>query len=200
MWVMLAIVGSARARRAEDQAADRSALARMAHGDHDALAELYDRHARPVYSLALRILQDSADAEDVVQEAFAQAWAQASRYDAQRGAVAAWLLTLTRSRAIDRLRSKRARPDRSAGENAIPDVADAAATPDLQLLSAEQVDRVRVALRDLPALQRVTLELAYYEGLSHAEIAEQLEQPLGTVKTRIRQGMIRLREALAGTR
>jgi RNA polymerase sigma-70 factor, ECF subfamily len=200
MWVMLAIVGSAPGRRAEDQAADRTALARMARGDHDALAELYDRHARPVYSLALRILQDRADAEDVVQEAFAQAWAQAARYDAQRGAVAAWLLTLARSRAIDRLRSKRARPDRSAGENAVVDVADAAATPDLQLLSAEQVDRVRVALRDLPALQRVTLELAYYEGLSHAEIAEQLEQPLGTVKTRIRQGMIRLREALAGTR
>jgi len=200
MWVMLAIVGSVPGRRAEDQAADRTALTRMAHGDHDALAELYDRHARPVYSLALRILQDSADAEDVVQEAFAQAWTQASRYDVQRGAVAAWLLTLTRSRAIDRLRSKRARPDRSAGENTIADVADAAATPDVQLLSAEQVDRVRVALRDLPALQRVTLELAYYEGLSHAEIAEQMEQPLGTVKTRIRQGMIRLREALAGTR
>jgi RNA polymerase sigma-70 factor, ECF subfamily len=164
------------------------------------LAELYDRHARPVYSLALRILQDRADAEDVVQEAFAQAWAQASRYDVQRGVVAAWLLTLARSRAIDRLRSKRARPDLAGGETAATDVADAAATPDLQLLSAEQVARVRTALRDLPALQRVTLELAYYEGLSHAEIAEQLEQPLGTVKTRIRQGMIRLREALAGTR
>ena len=200
MWVMLAFAGSAPARRAEDQAADRAALARMARGDHDALAELYDRHARPVFSLAFRILQDHADAEDIVQEAFAQAWAQAARYDMQRGAVAAWLLTLTRSRAIDRLRSKRARPDRPASEPAVVDVADAAATPDLQLLSAEQVDQVRGALRELPALQRVTLELAYYEGLSHAEIAEQLEQPLGTVKTRIRQGMIRLRDALAGTR
>src|SRR4029079_8130644 len=93
MWVMLAIAGSVPGRRAEDQAADRMALARMAHGDHDALAELYDRHARPVYSLALRILQDRSDAEDVVQEAFAQAWTQASRYDVERGAVAAWLLT-----------------------------------------------------------------------------------------------------------
>ena len=200
MWVMVAIAGGASTRRAEDQAADRMALARMARGDQDALAELYDRHARPVYSLALRILQDRADAEDVVQEAFAQAWAQASRYDVRRGAVAAWLLTLARSRAIDRLRSKRARPDRSPGERAVADVADAAATPDLQLLSSEQVDRVRLALRGLPALQRIALELAYYEGLSHADIAEQLEQPLGTVKTRIRQGMIRLREALAGTR
>jgi len=200
MWVMLAIAGTAPAGRVEDQMADRLALARVARGDHDALAELYDRHARPVYSLALRILQDRADAEDVVQEAFAQAWAQAARYDVQRGVVAAWLLTLARSRAIDRLRSRRARPDRAGGETPVADVADAAATPDLQLLSAEQVGRVRAALRDLPALQRVTLELAYYEGLSHAEIAEQLEQPLGTVKTRIRQGMIRLREALAGTR
>lgn len=200
MWVILAIAGTAPAWRVEDQAADRLAMARMARGEHDALAELYDRHARPVYSLALRILQDRADAEDVVQEAFAQAWAQASRYDVQRGVVAAWLLTLARSRAIDRLRSRRARPDLAGGETTATDVADAAATPDLQLLSAEQVDRVRAALRDLPALQRVTLELAYYEGLSHAEIAEQLEQPLGTVKTRIRQGMIRLREALAGTR
>jgi len=200
MWVMLAIAGTAPAGRVEDQMADRLALARVARGDHDALAELYDRHARPVYSLALRILQYRADAEDVVQEAFAQALAQAARYDVQRGVVAAWLLTLARSRAIDRLRSRRARPDRAGGETPVADVADAAATPDLQLLSAEQVGRVRAALRDLPALQRVTLELAYYEGLSHAEIAEQLEQPLGTVKTRIRQGMIRLREALAGTR
>src|SRR5215471_6170310 len=203
MWVILAIAGTAPAWRAEDQAADRLAMARMARGEHDALAELYDRHARPVYSLALRILQDRADAEDIVQEAFAQMWAQASRYDAQRGAVAAWLLTLARSRAIDRLRSRRARPDVARGAAPVVDpvdVADGTATPDVQLLSAEQVDRVRVALRDLPALQRVTLELAYYEGLSHAEIAEHLEQPLGTVKTRIRQGMIRLREALAGAR
>ena len=179
------------------------AMSRVARGDHDALAELYDRHARPVYSLALRILQDRADAEDIVQEAFAQAWAQASRYDAERGAVAAWLLTLARSRAIDRLRSRRARPDVASRVAKVVDpvdVADRTATPDVALLSAEQIDRVRVALRDLPALQRVTLELAYYEGLSHAEIAEHLEQPLGTVKTRIRQGMIRLREALAGAR
>ena len=186
--------------RVEDPAADRAALGRMARGDHDALAELYDRHSRGLYSLALRILQDAGEAEDVVQDVFTQAWRQASSYDAARGAVAAWLLMLTRSRAIDRLRARRSRPDlRSAPLPAI-ETADGSATPDVRILSAEQIARVRLALRDLPVLQRVAIEMAYYQGLSHTEIAAQLEQPLGTVKTRIRQAMIRLRDALAGTR
>ena len=181
-------------------------MGRMAGGDAAALAEFYDRHARPVYSLALRILQDAAEAEDIVQEVFAQAWRQASKYDARRGAPAAWLLTMTRSRAIDRLRARRVRPELTGGPPTVdgrarqdyPDVADSGALPDAQLLSAEQVARVRKALSDLPMLQRVALELAFYEGLTHVEIAERLEQPLGTVKTRIRVAMLRLREALAG--
>src|SRR5437867_7454504 len=114
MWVLLwAVVEGpgSRARVPEDRQADQATLGRMAQGDPDALAELYDRHSRRVFSLALRILQDSPEAEDIVQEVFAQAWRQASRYDAKRGAVGAWLLNLTRSRAIDRLRSARARPD-----------------------------------------------------------------------------------------
>ena len=201
MWAVLGIVGGAPVRPGEDKTADRLTLARMARGEHDALAELYDRHARGLYSLALRILQDRADAEDVVQDVFAQAWTQAARYDGARGAVAAWLLTLARSRAIDRLRSKRARPDGGVADDAaVTGMVDGGDTPDLQLLSAEQVSRVREALRSLPLLQRVAIEMAYYEGLSHSEIAGKLEQPLGTVKTRIRQAMIRLRESLAGTR
>jgi RNA polymerase sigma-70 factor (ECF subfamily) len=201
MWLLLwAVVDRAGepGRAADDRRADQSALERIAAGDHDALAELYDRHARPIYSLALRILQNQADAEDIVQEVVSQAWRQASRYDATRGNVAAWLLTLARSRAIDRLRARRARPDRGAGELALTDVADQTAAVDLQLLSAEQVARVRAALDALPLLQRMAIELAYYEGLTHAEIAERLEQPLGTVKTRIRLAMMKLREALAG--
>ena len=201
VWVAAAIVGSAPGRRGEDPAADQAALARVTRGERDALAELYDRHARPIYSLALRILRDTADAEDVVQDVFAQAWSQASRYARARGTVSAWLLMLARSRAIDRLRSKRSRPDLGAGDDGVvADVPDTGATPDRQLLSDEQVSRVRIALSDLPGPQRVAVEMAYYEGLSHTEIADQLDEPLGTVKTRIRTAMNRLRESLMGAR
>jgi RNA polymerase sigma-70 factor (ECF subfamily) len=196
MWVFLAVLGGPATSSRDDRLADQAALARMARGDSSALAELYDRTSRLVFSLALRILRNREDAEDVVQDVYAQAWAQAGRYDTSRGAVAAWLLTMTRSRAIDRLRSRQARPE-TASEARAEDVADSAARQDLQLLSAEQVERLRGALSQLPAAQRAALELAYYEGLTHAEIAERLSEPLGTVKTRIRQAVITLRESLA---
>jgi RNA polymerase sigma-70 factor, ECF subfamily len=201
MWLLWAVLdrsGSARGWT-EDRAADQAALARMAQGDGEAVAELYDRHARPIYSLALRILGDVTDAEDVVQEVFSQAWRQASRYTASRGAVSAWLLTLTRSRAIDRLRAKRARPA-GVTDARLPDqLVDASPAVDSMVLSSEHVSRVRAALDELPLLQRAALELAYFEGLTHAEIADRLEQPLGTVKTRIRLAMLKLRDVLAGT-
>ena len=163
------------------------------------MAELYDRHARPIYSLALRILGDTTEAEDIVQEVFSQAWKQAARYNASRGAVGAWLLTLARSRAIDRLRAKRARPGDVSDERVAGQLVDAGPPADLLVLSSEQVARVRAALDELPLLQRAAIELAYYEGLTHAEIADRLEQPLGTVKTRIRLAMLKLRDVLAGT-
>jgi len=198
MWFLAAIAARVSPVWNEDRAADQEALARMARGEHEALGELYDRHARPVYSLALRILRDRPDAEDVVQEVFTQAWSQASRYDMARGAVGAWLLNMTRSRAIDRLRSKRSRPDsRVSDRSGALNVADTAESQDLQLLSAEQLAKLKSALDGLPLLQRIALELAYFEGLSHSEIAERLEEPLGTVKTRIRQAMIKLRDAMA---
>jgi RNA polymerase sigma-70 factor (ECF subfamily) len=199
MWLLWAVIDRSSSRWSEDRAADHACVERMAGGSSEALAELYDRHARPVYSLALRVLQDQGDAEDIVQEVFSQAWRQSSRYDRSRGNVGAWLLTLARSRAIDRLRSRRARPDHSAEERTLVEFADRTTPADLQLVSAEQVTRVRAALDALPMLQRVAIELAYYEGLTHTEIAARLEQPLGTVKTRIRLALIRLRESLTGT-
>jgi len=185
-------------RETDGPGADRTLVARMAQGDGDALAALYDRHAGPVYSLAVRILRDTRDAEDIVQDVFTQAWRQASRYTSTRGAVVAWLLTLARSRAIDRLRARRVRPEGASNDAAAIPLIDASPPIEHQLLSAEQVARVRAALDDLPLLQRVAIELAFFEGLSHVQIADRLEQPLGTVKTRIRLAMGKLRQMLGG--
>ena len=200
MWLLWAVIAGAGSPGGwtDDRAADRGALERIARGDHDGLAALYDRHAKPVYSLALRILQDQGEAEDIVQDVFAQAWRQAAQYDASRGAVAAWLFTLARSRAIDRLRARHARPGQAIDDRQAANVVDPRVPPDLQVLSEEQVRHVRVALDALPALQRMAIELAYYEGLTNREIAERLEQPLGTVKTRIRLALGKLRDVLAG--
>src|SRR5262249_54795686 len=172
------------------------AVTRMARGDRDALAEVYDRHVRALYSLALRIVRQQADAEDVLQEVFAQVWTQAPRYDASRGTVIGWLVTLTRSRALDRLRRGRARPQ-SADDEAAQHLADLSPGIDLTLVSAQQAAAVRAALEGLPENQRAPIELAYYEGLSQSEIADRLGAPLGTIKTRMRQALLRLREAVA---
>jgi RNA polymerase sigma-70 factor, ECF subfamily len=191
MWVMWAVIDMA-------ANADRSTLERMAAGDDGALAELYDRHGRLVYSLALRIVRDQRDAEEVVQDVFAQAWRQSGRYSAGRGSVIAWLMTLTRSRALDRVRGRLARPDASADSEPIVEISDGTAPADEQLSIADRAGQVRAALSSLPLLQRLAIELAFYEGLTHTEIAERLEQPLGTVKTRIRQGLMKLRDQLPG--
>ena len=198
MWVLVTLAADAGLTPPQREA-DVDAMRRMAEGDGTALAELYDRHGRAMFSLAFRIVRDQGDAEEVVQDVFAQAWRQAARYDTSRGVVVAWLLMMTRSRAIDRLRLRRGRPGLQEDHpDVLRDLSDGQDGVDLALLTQEQVSRVRVVLEELPATQRLAIELAFYEGLTHAEVAERLEQPLGTVKTRIRLGLLRLRAAFGG--
>jgi RNA polymerase sigma-70 factor, ECF subfamily len=176
---------------------DRVAVARMARGDASALADLYDRHARAIYSLALRMLADAAEAEDVVQEVFTQAWRQAGLYDPARAPVIGWLLVIARARALDRLRARRSRIA-PAGTGPDPaDIVDPTPGQELLAIGREQGSRVRAALAALTAPQRQAIELAYYNGLSQSDIAARLQQPLGTVKTRMRSGLLKLREILS---
>jgi RNA polymerase sigma-70 factor, ECF subfamily len=190
LWTVIDVSGQ--------PAADQAAVTRMAGGDHDALAEVYDRHGRLVYSLALRILKDQSDAEDIVQDVFAQAWRQAARYQPGRGAVVAWLMNMARSRAIDRLRRRTTQPQSPYDPETASEIPDTAQPIDEQVVWAGRAEVVRGALDALPLLQRIAIELAFYEGLTHLEIAERLEVPLGTVKTRIRQGLLKLKDRLAG--
>ena|SRR6185503_1354638 len=195
MWLLAALARMHPA--AESQAEDVESLRRLTSGDQGAAAGLYDRHSRALYSLILRIVGEETEAEDVLQEVFIQAFRQAGRYDPSRGVVAAWLLMMARSRAIDRVRARRTRFEGRTGEVLLNDLPDSHPDVTSAMLGDEQTRLVRQALDELPLLQRVAIELAYYEGLSHAEIAERLEQPLGTVKTRIRLGLLKLRGVLA---
>jgi RNA polymerase sigma-70 factor (ECF subfamily) len=178
---------------------DLAAIQRMASGDGTALADLYDRHGRSVYGLAARILGDPAEAEDLTQDVFTLAWKNAARYDPARGAVAAWLLVTTRTRAIDRIRARRSRPQGGSDDDGrkMANIPDGSPSVDVIVATSQDAARVRVALADLPVDQRDALEQAYFQGLSHSEIADRTGIPLGTIKTRIRSGLQRLREAMA---
>jgi RNA polymerase sigma-70 factor, ECF subfamily len=177
----------------------------IAEGDSEALGALYDRHGSAVMGLCLRILGVRADAEEVLSDVFLQVWEQAERYEPSRGNVIGWLLTVARSRAIDRLRSVGRRERVVAGSDDPAGAADRAATgssargeqgPYRDASLGEQRARVEAALGALEPAQRRAVELSFFEDLSHSEIAQKLGEPLGTVKSRIRQGLIRLREGL----
>jgi RNA polymerase sigma-70 factor (ECF subfamily) len=177
---------------------DRALLRAVAARDKEALRQLYTRHSAVLFALALKVLSDRPEAEDVLQEAFVQVWKTAGSFDEGRGKPIGWLIMLTRSRAIDRLRSRKTRT--RVTESMAKDASQVgeARTPADEALATEAQRTVRTALKSLPSEQRVAIELAYFGGLTQFEIAQQLSQPLGTVKTRIRNGMMRLREQLGG--
>ncbi len=180
---------------------DGELVARAAGGDERAIGQLYDRYGGVLYAVAYRIVGQRADAEEVVLDAFAQAWREAPRFEAGRGSVAGWLTMIARSRALDlvRARSRRDRMTASAAAeqpNTSPAMSEFRPDPATTLDHDERRRQVAQALQTLSPPQRQAIELAYFEGLSQSEIAERLQEPLGTVKTRVRLGMQKLRECL----
>ncbi len=176
------------------QTTDADLLRAIAQRDDQALAAFYDRYRLILFGLLVRILNSREEAEDILQEVFIQVWKRAADFDEDRGKAFTWLVTLARSRAIDRLRqlSARERLATATAQEAPPEASDAVQ----HAYQAEQKEIVAEALAEIPEDQRQTLLLAYFDGLTQTEIATQLKTPLGTVKTRMRSGMIKLREVL----
>jgi RNA polymerase sigma-70 factor (ECF subfamily) len=187
----------------QSQITDAQLLEAITEGDEQALAALYDRYGSILFGLLLRILHDRAEAEDVLQEIFLRVWQRAADFDEQRGRVFTWLVTIARSRAIDRLRSLNSR-ERVAEEASRANVSSMTTNALADTLASEQREMVALALAEIPEEQRRTLLLAYFEGLTQSEIASRTGEPLGTVKTRTRAGLARLRvilrKALKGSR
>lgn len=171
---------------------DTDLIARVAGGDEGAMAALYDRFAPVAMALAVRVLGNRAEAEDVIQTVFIRLWKDAAHYDASRGSPASWLLASVRNSSIDRVRRRRAYAE--ATQRAAAQPVPAAPDP----APGEERRRVVEAIAGLPADQREAIEMAYFEGLSQSEIAAKLGHPLGTVKTRMRLGMMKLKQALGG--
>jgi len=178
---------------------DPALFARIVKGDQQAFSQLYDLSSTLLYTLALRILGSREEAEELLQDVYLEVWRKVARYDVGRGTPVAWLITLTRSRAIDRLRARTARGQQrtdSLEQDTASQVRDTGPSPFETQADQELRLAVGSAMTSLPTAQQQAIELAYYEGLSHMEIAARLNQPLGTVKTRIKLGMSKLRDTL----
>ncbi len=167
-----------------------------ARGDQNSLSRLYDASSRLVYGIALRILGDPADAEEVTLDVFSQVWRSAKDYSRDKGTVSSWLIMMARSRALDRARSRGRRQGRETAIDASVDAVESAAGPEEATFLRLSAVRVRGAISALAPEQRELIELSFFSGLTHTELAERMGQPLGTVKTRIRAGMTKLREAI----
>lgn len=166
-------------------------VAAIRSGDERAMTELYDRYSGIVYSVALRVLGDTGAAEDVLQEVFMQLWRNPGLFDSSRGNLAPWLAVIARNRAIDALRKRR--PETDIEDVVVSVESDLAGEAERNIA----MGKVRSVLSAMPAAQRSALEMAYFEGLSHSEISERTGEPLGTIKTRIRSGLLALRKAFA---
>lgn len=186
-------------RESSQVSPDATLVHRFLQRDVSAFEELYDRHSRIVYALVLRILQQASTAEEVVQDIFLQLWRNAAQYDGSRGPFVPWLLTLARNRALDQLRLKSERQRRC--EDQTEELPPVTTVPDFEgsLDEKRRARRVRELMASLNPQQKRAIELAYFEGLSHSEIANALKEPLGTVKSWIRNGLLRLRDGLRAT-
>lgn len=181
-------VSGTQAPKNQDEAA---LIERIRAGDETAMADIYDRYSGIVYGVALRVLGDTTAAEDVVQEVFLQLWRNPQAFDANRGKLPAWLAVIARNRAIDHLRKRPLEDD-------IEDLAISTGV-NLESESAQRlaVEKIRVVLAQLPQEQRRVLEMAFFEGMTHTEIAAKTGEPLGTIKTRIRTGLLAVRKAVS---
>jgi len=185
-----------------NQPADAELMERILQRDAGALETLYDRYGRPVYSLVLRIAQHPSSAEEIVQDVFMQLWRSADRFQISRGPLEPWLFTMARNRALDFLRLKREKQRRREDSSDSEIMPSAVARPDPEgaIDRSRRAEKVRALMTSLPDAQRRALELAYFEGLSHSEIAESMGEALGTVKSWIRGGLMRLRDSLEEAR
>ena len=171
-------------------------VSQIVQEDESALAHLYDASSPLVYGLALRILGDAGAAEEVTLDVYLQVWKQANRFNPLRGRVSTWLMTMARSRAIDKLRGRAQERSQADTLEAVPETQSESLDPEQSAAVAQQQAQVRKALSALSEDQRRAIELAFFNGLSQNEIALRLKEPLGTIKTRIRNGMLRLRDLL----